>query len=90
MGSLYDLMTADASKAPNPIGEWNTARVVTDGTHVEHWLNGKKVLEYERGSDEFKRVGGKEQIPRASRGSGSGRTATSCFRTTATRCITAT
>ena len=61
IASLYDLKTADAAKAPSPIGEWNKARVTTDGTHVEHWLNGKKVLEYERGSADFKELVGKSK-----------------------------
>lgn len=56
MASLYDLITADAGKKANPVGEWNRARVVTDGTHVEHWLNGRKVLEYERGSPELRGI----------------------------------
>ncbi len=55
VGSLYDLMPAAGKKA-NPIGEWNTGRVLSKGTHVEHWLNGKKVLEYERGSDAFRQL----------------------------------
>jgi 3-keto-disaccharide hydrolase len=36
-------------------GEWNQARVVASGSHIEHWLNGVKVVEYELGSDDWLR-----------------------------------
>jgi hypothetical protein len=49
-GALYDLITPDASKQLKPIGEWNHSRVVFNGMHGEHWLNGVKVVEYELGS----------------------------------------
>lgn len=37
-----------------PVGEWNAARLVVRGAHVEHWLNGVKVVEYELWTDEWK------------------------------------
>ncbi len=48
----YDMhgVSADAAR---PAGEWNTGRIIVDGAHVEHWLNGEKVVEYELGSDDW-------------------------------------
>jgi hypothetical protein len=43
---LYDALAAPSAKA-KPVGEYNSSRVVVRGKHVEHWLNGDKVLEYE-------------------------------------------
>ncbi len=55
LASLYDLIKAE-NKRRNGVGEWNNARIVSDGQHVEHWLNGFKVLEYERGSEEYRQL----------------------------------
>ncbi|HEY2066786.1 MAG TPA: DUF1080 domain-containing protein [Gemmatimonadaceae bacterium] len=37
-----------------PAGEWNSSRIVARGTHVEHWLNGRKVVDYNLGSDDWR------------------------------------
>lgn len=50
--SFYDVLPPDPKKPLNPPGQWNHSRVLVKGNHVEHWLNGKKVLEYELGSSE--------------------------------------
>ena len=50
--SLYDLIPVTKKKM-KPIGKWNSAKILVKGKHVEHWLNGKKVLQFERGGKEF-------------------------------------
>lgn len=52
LGSLYDLIPAPANK-PFDINQFNTAMIVVRGNHVEHWLNGVKLLEYERNNQEW-------------------------------------
>ena len=54
-GSLYDLIAATPGVV-RPAGEWNRARIVARGNHLEHWLNGQKLLEVDVGSDEWKRL----------------------------------
>jgi len=44
--AFYDVMPAH-DRPMKPAGEWNTSEVIVRGLHVEHYLNGKKVLEYE-------------------------------------------
>jgi hypothetical protein len=53
LASLYDLIPA-SNKRFNGVGQWNNGRIVSRYRHVEHWLNGFRVLEYTRGSDEFR------------------------------------
>src|SRR5687768_2091679 len=51
-GSVYGLYPAPAGVV-KPAGEWNAVRIVARGRHVEHWLNGAKVVEYEMGSADW-------------------------------------
>jgi len=55
-GSNYDMHAAPDNKPINPPGEWNTARIIAKGNHVEHWLNGTKVVEYEINSADWKKL----------------------------------
>lgn len=51
-GSLYALYPSPAGVV-KPAGEWNRARIIARGPHVEHWLNGVKVAEYELWSPDW-------------------------------------
>ena len=45
-----------------PVGEWNEGRIIAKGNHVEHWLNGVKVVEYEIGSADWESARQGEQV----------------------------
>ena len=62
LGSLYDLIPAPKDKKVMPVGEWNHARILSQGKHVEFWLNGEKTVEFERGSADVPRRRGAKQI----------------------------
>ena len=51
-GSAYALYASPAGHVKRA-GEWNSSRIVARGPHVEHWLNGVKVVEYEQGSPDW-------------------------------------
>ena len=60
LASLYDLIPAENLSVPGRdkpfrgIGKWNHARLVVKGNHIQHWLNGFKVLEYERNTPMYR------------------------------------
>jgi len=60
LASLYDLIPAENLSVPGrgkPFrgpGQWNQARIVVRGNHIEHWLNGFKMVEYERNTPMFR------------------------------------
>lgn len=46
------MQVPDIDKA-RPVGEWNTTKIVVNGSHVEHWLNGAMILQYDLWSPEW-------------------------------------
>ncbi|MBS0010628.1 MAG: DUF1080 domain-containing protein, partial [Bacteroidales bacterium] len=53
-GADYAMYAPDKSKKKlKPVGKWNSSRIVFDNGHVEHWLNGEKILEFEAWSEEW-------------------------------------
>lgn len=65
--SFYDVLPPAANKPAHPAGDWNSSRVLIRGRHVEHWLNGARVLEYELGSEEVKAAVAKSKFKNAAR-----------------------
>ncbi|MFT6872937.1 MAG: hypothetical protein ACJAVN_001949 [Roseivirga sp.] len=57
----YAMYPAAATKKPNKFMEWNKVKIIYNNGHVEHWLNGEKVLEFEEGSVDWlaKKAAGK-------------------------------
>ncbi|RCH56536.1 DUF1080 domain-containing protein [Mucilaginibacter hurinus] len=60
-GADYAMHLPNEKKTLKPVGEWNSSRIVFNKGHVEHWLNGAKILEFEAWSPEWmaKKTGGK-------------------------------
>jgi len=54
-GALYGLI-APTNKTLKPVGDYNKVRLVVRNGHVQHWLNGRKVIEYDLGSDMLKEL----------------------------------
>src|SRR4051812_22205853 len=53
-GANYAMNPAPTAE-PKPVGEWNHTKIIVNKGHVEHWLNGKKIVEYEIGSEDWKK-----------------------------------
>ncbi len=56
IASLYDVLPANAEALLKAPGEWNQGMIVVRGVQIEHWLNTRKVLEFNRDSDEFRKA----------------------------------
>jgi len=56
MATLYDIFPVAGQLKIYPPGKWNKVKIIVDGNHVEHWLNGIKAVEYDRDSDTYKEM----------------------------------
>lgn len=56
VASLYDLIPADPKKEVKALGEWNTGKIIVNGHHISHWLNGKEAVVYDRSSPSFQQL----------------------------------
>lgn len=54
-GSLYELYEPNKQKELKPIGEWNTAKIIAHGPHIEHWMNGQKIVSADLDSEEWRK-----------------------------------
>ena len=53
-GANYAMNLPDTTKKElKPVGEWNSSKIVYDHGHVEHWLNGQKIVEFQERTDEW-------------------------------------
>lgn len=53
-GALYDLIAPAPTKRLRPVGEFNQTRIIVRGDRIEHWLNGVKVVEFDRTSEVYR------------------------------------
>jgi hypothetical protein len=52
-GADYAMHLPNNQKQLMPIGKWNTSKIIFNSGHVEHWLNGKKILEFQAWTDDW-------------------------------------
>ena len=52
-GADYAMNIPNDKKKVNPVGEWNTSKIIFNKGHVEHWLNGEKIIEFEAGNEKW-------------------------------------
>jgi hypothetical protein len=52
-GADYAMNLANDKKKVNPIGEWNSSKIIFNNGHVEHWLNGEKIVEFQAWDDKW-------------------------------------
>ncbi len=53
-GANYAMHVANDKKSLKPVGEWNSTKIIYDHGKVEHWLNGEKVVEFNKNSEDWK------------------------------------
>lgn len=61
-GALYDLLAPNKKKRLKPTGEYNHVRIRSRRGHIEHWLNGAKIVEYDWGSPSMRTIVGQSKF----------------------------
>jgi hypothetical protein len=62
-GANYDLQPPKDFTIVKPAGQWNKGKIIIKDGHIEHWLNGEKVVEYEYGSTDWHSMVAKSKFP---------------------------